>query len=195
MIDLEFNPQVLLRAYCAGIFPMGDDTGAIRWYSPNPRCIFDFDFFHVPSRLARTCRSGKFEMRVNTAWKEVLHRCADRDTTWITDKIFSVYTELHEMGFAHSVEAYNQEGRLAGGLYGVAIGGAFFGESMFHLDTDASKVALVYLVERMKARGFTLLDSQFMTDHLATLGAINVSRDEYMRRLSIALAQQCRFVD
>lgn len=192
MHDLQLNPQMLLRAYCMGIFPMGDDSGAIRWYSPNPRCIFDFDHFHVPSRLARTYRSGKFELRVNTAWKEVLRHCADRDTTWINDKIVRVYTELHEMGFAHSVEAW-REGRLAGGLYGVAIRGAFFGESMFHLETDASKIALVYLVERMKQRGMTLLDSQFMTSHLSTLGAVDIARDDYMRRLQAALQLECSF--
>lgn len=173
---------------------MGDEhTGEIRWYSPNPRCIFDFDHFHVPSRLARTYRSGKFDMRVNTAWEAVMRHCADRESTWITDKIFDAYTQLHRMGLAHSVEAYNQDGKLAGGLYGVSIKGAFFGESMFHLETDASKVALVYLVERMKARGYTLLDSQFMTTHLATFGAVNISRDDYLRRLGYALARDCTF--
>jgi leucyl/phenylalanyl-tRNA---protein transferase len=193
VIDLELNPQILLRAYCMGIFPMGDETGAIRWYSPNPRCIFDFDYFHIPSRLARTYRSGKFEMRVNTAWDEVLWHCADRDSTWINQKIVDVYTELYRMGFAHSVEAYNDQGKLAGGLYGVSIGGAFFGESMFHIDTDASKVSLVYLVERMKSRGMTLLDSQFMTTHLSTFGAVNISRNDYMQRLNKALLLDCKF--
>jgi leucyl/phenylalanyl-tRNA--protein transferase len=192
VFDLQLNPQMLLRAYCMGIFPMGDDTGAIRWYSPNPRCIFDFDYFHVPSRLARTYKSGKFEMRVNTAWEAVMKHCADRDETWINDKIFKVYTELHELGYAHSVEAY-YEGRLAGGLYGVSIRGAFFGESMFHLETDASKVSLVYLVERMKSRGMTLLDSQFMTSHLSTFGAVNIARDDYMNRLARALALDVSF--
>jgi leucyl/phenylalanyl-tRNA--protein transferase len=192
VFDLQLNPQMLLRAYCMGIFPMGDDTGAIRWYSPNPRCIFDFDYFHVPSRLARTYKSGKFEMRVNTAWEAVVKHCADRQETWINDKIFKVYTELHELGYAHSVEAYC-EGRLAGGLYGVSIRGAFFGESMFHLETDASKVSLVYLVERMKSRGMTLLDSQFMTTHLSTFGAVNISRDDYMERLNRALVLDASF--
>lgn len=189
----ELTPQLLLRAYSTGIFPMGDDSSdEIRWYSPDPRCIFDFDEFHVPRRLARTYRQGKFELRVNCDWPGVLRHCADRDSTWITEAIYRAYTSLHELGFAHTVEAY-QGDVLVGGLYGVSIGGAFFGESMFHTATDASKVCLVYLVERMKQRGFVLLDSQFMTDHLATLGAITIRRDEYLRRLELALNLPCTF--
>lgn len=189
-----FTKELVLSAYSQGIFPMGHDDGLIRWYSPDPRCIFDFETFHVPRRLMRTYRSGKFEMKVNSAWDEVLHQCANRDSTWITDDIFRVYTELHEDGFAHSVEAYF-EGKLAGGLYGVSIGGAFMGESMFHNVTDASKVCLVYLVERMKERGFTLLDSQYMTEHLSTFGAVLISRREYLIRLEQALRLKCRFED
>lgn len=189
-----FSKELVLSAYSQGIFPMGHDDGLIRWYSPDPRCIFDFDSFHIPKRLMRTYRSGKFEMRVNSAWDEVLHLCASRDSTWITDDIFRVYTELHEDGFAHSVEAY-YEGKLAGGLYGVSIGGAFMGESMFHTVTDASKVSLVYLVERMKARGFILLDSQYMTEHLSTFGAVLISRREYLTRLERALRLNCKFGD
>ncbi len=193
MPEVELTPELLIRAYSMGIFPMGDDHGGpIRWYSPDPRCIFDFDLFHVPSRLARTYRQGRFDLRVNTAWKEVLRNCADRDSTWINDEIFEVYTRLHCLGLAHSVEAY-RDGKLAGGLYGVSIGGAFFGESMFHLETDASKVCLVYLVERMKERGFSLLDSQFMTEHLSTFGAVDISKDQYIKRLNRALTQQCIF--
>lgn len=187
-----FTKDLVLSAYSQGIFPMGHDDGTIRWYSPDPRCIFDFDKFHVPRRLMRTYKSGKFEMRVNSAWKEVLKACADRDSTWITDDIFRVYTQMHEAGFAHSVEAY-YEGKLAGGLYGVSIGGAFMGESMFHNVTDASKISLIYLVERLKSRGFVLLDSQYMTDHLSTLGAVLISRQEYLRRLDRALYLDCRF--
>lgn len=189
-----FTKELVLSAYSQGIFPMGHDDGLIRWYSPDPRCIFDFETFHVPRRLMRTYRSGKFEMKVNSAWDEVLHQCANRDSTWIIDDIFRVYTELHEDGFAHSVEAYF-EGKLAGGLYGVSIGGAFMGESMFHNVTDASKVCLVYLVERMKERGFTLLDSQYMTEHLSTFGAVLISRREYLIRLEQALRIKCRFDD
>ena len=187
-----FTKDLVLSAYSQGIFPMGHDDGTIRWYSPDPRCIFDFDKFHVPRRLMRTYKSGKFEMKVNSAWREVLKACADRDSTWITDDIFRVYTEMHDAGFAHSVEAY-YEGKLAGGLYGVSIGGAFMGESMFHNVTDASKISLIYLVERLKSRGFVLLDSQYMTDHLSTLGAVLIPRQEYLRRLDRALYLDCRF--
>ena len=188
----RLTPDVVLKAYCSGVFPMGDDWGNIRWYSPDPRCIFDLDQFHVPKRLERTYRKGVFACKVNSAWHEVLKHCADRDTTWINDEIFNCYTQLHEAGFAHSVETY-KDGKLAGGLYGVSIGGAFMGESMFHLETDASKVALVYLVERMRERGFVLLDSQYMTTHLATFGAITITREEYLQRLQKALNLNCRF--
>jgi leucyl/phenylalanyl-tRNA--protein transferase len=188
----RLSPELILKAYAQGIFPMGGDDGEIRWYSPNPRCVFDLDNFHIPKRLERTYRHGGFQCRINTAWPEVLQNCADRDTTWITEPIFDVYTQLHRRGFAHSVEVY-REGKLAGGLYGVSIRGAFMGESMFHHQTDASKVALVYLVERLKARGYILLDCQFMTPHLAKFGALNISREEYLSRLQQALQLNCSF--
>ncbi len=191
-MNQPFTPQLVLAAYTQAIFPMGNEDGSIYWYSPDPRCIIDLDKFHASKRLMRTYRQGKFELRVNSAWKEVLDACAERSSTWITDDIKRVYTQLHEMGYAHSVEAY-YEGALAGGLYGVAIGGAFMGESMFHRVTDASKICLVYLVERMKARGFTLLDSQYMTDHLGTFNALNIRRSEYLERLHDALNRNCRF--
>jgi len=191
-VNQPFTPQLVLAAYTQAIFPMGNEDGSIYWYSPDPRCIIDLDKFHASKRLMRTYRQGKFELRVNSAWKEVLDACAERSSTWITDDIKRVYTQLHEMGYAHSVEAY-YEGALAGGLYGVAIGGAFMGESMFHRVTDASKICLVYLVERMKARGFTLLDSQYMTDHLGTFNALNIRRSEYLERLHDALNRNCRF--
>lgn len=189
-----FTAQLVLAAYTQAIFPMGNDDGSIYWYSPDPRCIIDLEDFHASRRLMRTYRNGKFDMRVNTAWDDVIRMCAQRDSTWITDEIIRVYTELHEMGFAHSVEAF-YKGQLAGGLYGVAVGGAFMGESMFHVETDASKVSLVYLVERMKERNFTLLDSQYMTEHLGTFSARNIPRSEYMRRLKDALNRDCRFDD
>ncbi|MBX3149138.1 leucyl/phenylalanyl-tRNA--protein transferase [Candidatus Obscuribacterales bacterium] len=189
-----FTAQLVLAAYTQAIFPMGNDDGSIYWYSPDPRCIIDLDDFHASRRLMRTYRNGKFDMRVNTAWDDVIRMCAQRDSTWITDEIIRVYTELHEMGFAHSVEAF-YKGQLAGGLYGVAVGGAFMGESMFHVETDASKVSLVYLVERMKERNFTLLDSQYMTEHLGTFSARNIPKSEYMRRLKDALNRDCRFDD
>lgn len=189
-----FTAQLVLAAYTQAIFPMGNDDGSIYWYSPDPRCIIDLDDFHASKRLMRTYRSGKFEMRVNSAWDDVIRMCAKRDSTWITDEIIRVYTELHEMGFAHSVEAFYND-KLAGGLYGVAVGGAFMGESMFHVETDASKISLVYLVERMKERNFILLDSQYMTDHLGTFSARNIPRSEYMRRLKEALNRDCHFDD
>lgn len=173
---------------------MGDDDGGpIRWYSPDPRCIFDLWDFHVPKRLARTYRQGIFDIKVNTAWEAVMRKCAERESTWITEDIFRVYTELHKLGLAHSVEAY-KDGVLAGGLYGVSLRGAFMGESMFHDVTDASKVCLVYLVERMRERGFILLDSQFMTSHLSTFNAKLISKAEYLAMLEKALTIDAAFI-
>jgi leucyl/phenylalanyl-tRNA---protein transferase len=195
VISKQLTPELLVRAYSMGIFPMGDsrNPGApLRWYAPDPRCIFDLEAFHVPKRLHRTYRSGKFQVKVNSAWREVMMACADREDTWITDEIYDAYTELHRMGLAHSVETY-LNGSLAGGLYGVCIGGAFMGESMFHTETDASKIALLFLVERMKERGFALLDCQFITSHLNTFGAVEISHDEYLKRLNMAIALPCRF--
>jgi leucyl/phenylalanyl-tRNA--protein transferase len=191
-MNVELTPELLLRAYASGIFPMGDDFGGIRWYSPDPRCIFDLETFHIPKRLMRTYKHDTFELKVNADWPAVVKACANRPDTWISAKIFAAYTRLHELGFAHTVEAY-KGGTLAGGLYGVALGGAFFGESMFYKETDASKVCLVYLVERMKDRGFTLLDSQFITRHLSTFGAVSISRLEYLERLQHALTLDCKF--
>jgi leucyl/phenylalanyl-tRNA--protein transferase len=191
-MNYPFTPQLVLSAYTQAIFPMGHDDNIIRWYSPDPRCIFDLDDFHVPKRLARTIRSGKFDVRVDTAWDAVIRLCADRGDTWITDDIIRVYTQLYDMGNAHSVEAFNGD-KLVGGLYGVSIGGAFMGESMFHLETDASKVCLVHLVERMRQRGFILLDSQYMTDHLNTFNAKNIRKSEYVERLEQALRLDCKF--
>lgn len=191
----KVSPELLIRAYSMGIFPMGDSKNPhaeLRWYSPDPRCILDLENFHVPKRLYRTYRQGKFELKVNKSWNTVLKLCAKRTDTWITEEIFQVYTQLHKMSLAHSVEAYYQ-GALAGGLYGVSLGGAFMGESMFHTVTDASKVALVYLVERMKERGFVLLDCQFMTEHLKQFGARDIPQTEYVRRLQEAIALDRQF--
>jgi leucyl/phenylalanyl-tRNA---protein transferase len=184
---------VLLRAYEAGWFPMSVE-GEVRWYSPDPRGVLPLDRFHVPDRLARVVRQGRFDIRVNTAFIEVIEACAARqqDETWIDEAIRASYVELHRLGAAHSVEAW-QEGRLAGGLYGVALGGAFFGESMFHRVTDASKVALRALVERLRLRGYMLLDIQWVTPHLATFGAVEIPRRVYLQRLSAALRRACRF--
>jgi leucyl/phenylalanyl-tRNA--protein transferase len=188
----ELTAELLLRAYVSGIFPMGDDDG-IRWYSPDPRFIIDLKNFHVPRRLARTYRQGHFEIRIDTAWTDVIKACSERDSTWITDAIIRIYTELHQLGFAHSVEAF-ADNELVGGLYGVSIGGAFMGESMFHRATDASKVCLVYLVERLNERGYLLLDSQFTTNHLEKFGGILIPRKRYLAMLEQALKLDCRFV-
>jgi leucyl/phenylalanyl-tRNA--protein transferase len=191
--QLEFTPEGVIQAYCWGIFPMGSERGDIRWYAPDPRCIIDLENFHVPSRLLRKIRQGVFEMKVNHNWDLVIAKCAARKDVWISREIINMYTTLHHLGFAHSVEAY-ADGELAGGLYGISIGGAFMGESMFHEVTDASKISLVYLVDRLVERGFTLLDTQYRTEHLSQFSAIEIPREEYLERLSAALRQHCRFV-
>ena len=187
-IDID----LLLSAYCQGIFPMGDDDGTIRWYSPDPRCIFDFDQFHVSKRLMRTYKQGIYQLAVNRDFRGVMLACAHRDLTWINQEILDLYCRLNDLGYAHSVEAYF-EGQLAGGLYGVAIGGAFMGESMFFRRTDASKVALIYLVQRMQERGYVLLDTQYNNNHLQQFNPLLISRDEYLSRLEKALRIDCRF--
>lgn len=187
---MRLHPQLLITAYCQGIFPMAHEDGQIYWYDPDPRTIFPLDAFHIPRRLARTVRSGRFEVRVDHAFRAVMESCAepagDRPTTWISSELIDAYTLLHRLGFAHSVETYS-EGRLVGGLYGVAVGGLFAGESMFSRETDASKVALVHLVERLRRGGFALLDTQFTTEHLARFGSLEISRAEYKQRLAHAL--------
>ncbi|MCK6484871.1 MAG: leucyl/phenylalanyl-tRNA--protein transferase [Gemmatimonadaceae bacterium] len=189
--DLE--PTRLLTAYANGIFPM-DVDGELCWFSPDPRAILPLDAFHVPRTLRQVVRQGRFEIRVDGDFAAVILACAERpiEQTWISEEIVAAYTRLHELGFAHSVEAW-RDGELAGGLYGVALGGAFFGESMFHRRRDASKAALVALVERMKARGFSLLDVQWPTPHLRRFGVIEVPRREYLRRLRAALLLKCDF--
>jgi len=192
----DLTPELLLRAYASGIFPMGDETGEIKWYSPNPRCIFDLDNFHIPKRLLRTYNQRNFEIGINSAWDQVIRQCSRRNTdsgVWITEPIIEAYTNLHKLGFAHSVETY-MDGVLVGGLYGVCLRGAFMGESMFHTATDASKIALVFLVQRMKERNYKLLDTQFSTSHLRTFGASLVSREEYLERLREAMKLDCSFV-
>jgi len=176
--------ELLLRAYQAGLFPMGMDDGKIGWFSPDPRGIIPLDRFHVPRRLARTLRHGRFSVAVNRQFGNVIRACARRDEgTWISAEIVQSYEALHRMGFAHSVEVCAGD-RLVGGLYGVALRGAFFGESMFSMATDASKVALHALVDRLQARGYRLLDVQWVTPHLLQFGAVELPRREYMRRLA-----------
>ncbi|MBI4532833.1 MAG: leucyl/phenylalanyl-tRNA--protein transferase [Candidatus Melainabacteria bacterium] len=191
-METSLTLDLILRAYAMGIFPMGGDDGTIRWYSPDPRCIIDLAQFHVPKRLARTYRQKVFEIQVDSAWDEVIRECACRQTTWINDEIVWAYTELYQAGLAHSVEAY-KDGVLAGGLYGVTLGGAFMGESMFHRITDASKICLIALVERLKKHGYILLDSQYITNHLRTFGACLIPREAYLSRLEQALRLNCHF--
>lgn len=192
------TPDMLIAAYSSGIFPMADEDGGVGWYEPSIRAVIPLDEgFHVPRRLARTVRSGHFELRVDTAFDAVVRACAitgpGRETTWISAEIVRAYGELHRLGLAHSVESW-REGRLVGGLYGVAIGGLFAGESMFHTERDASKAALVHLVERLRRGGFVLLDSQYIVGpHMLQFGTIEISRAEYHRRLRAALRVPASF--
>lgn len=178
---------------------MAGEDGVTRWYSPDPRGIIPLDSFHVSARLARLVRSGRFTIEIDSAFADVIHACAaaerDRDDpgSWISEEIAESYLELHRQGFAHSVEAW-KDGQLVGGLYGVALGGAFFGESMFHRATDASKVALVALVDRLRQHGYGLLDTQWVTEHLEQFGAIEVPRSRYLQLLEESLRRSCTFV-
>jgi leucyl/phenylalanyl-tRNA---protein transferase len=189
--------RLLVTAYASGWFPMATE-GEIRWYSPDPRGILPLDTVHIPRRLARVARKGRFRIEIDRAFGDVIRACAadDRDPldpgTWINDEIIESYTALHDQGIAHSVETWIDD-RLVGGLYGVALRGAFFGESMFHRETDASKVALVALVERLRVRGYVLLDTQWVTPHLEQFGAVEIPREEYLRRLEESLRLDCRF--
>ena len=195
---MEVTPDLLLRAYGCGIFPMAEsaDDPGIFFVEPKMRGVLPLDAFHVPRRLTRTVRSGRFELRTDTAFERVVELCAeavpDRPDTWINGRIRTLYTELFRMGHAHSVESWS-DGALVGGLYGVSLRGAFFGESMFSRATDASKVALVHLVERLRAGGYILLDTQFLTGHLARFGAVEVPRDEYLELLQAALKVDARW--
>ena len=189
--------DALLSAYANGWFPMASAPGGIRWYSPDPRGIIPLDTFHVPRRLARSLRRQPFEIRIDSDFRGVITACSERpdqDGNWIDAEIVESYCALHEMGFAHSVETW-MGGALVGGLYGVAINGAFFGESMFHRVSDASKAALAALVDRLKARGYVLLDTQWVTGHLAQFGAVEIPRRRYLRLLEQALRVQATFVD
>jgi leucyl/phenylalanyl-tRNA--protein transferase len=188
------EPEVLLQGYRLGVFPMAMEDGEIGWFSPDPRAILPLREFHVPETLQRVVRKKVFEIRIDASFTEVMERCAQRPETWISDEIIEGYTRLHQLGYAHSVEAW-QAGQLAGGLYGVSIGGAFFGESMFHLIRDASKVALLALVEHMRERKFVLLDTQWLTPHLRKFGAIEIPRSQYLHLLNSAVNLPRRFVD
>ena len=192
-VVIEITPQVLLKAYACGIFPMAEsaEDNALYWIEPERRGILPLDRVHVPKRLARTIRGGGFEVKIDQNFEAVIEGCAaprsGRRSTWINGRIRSLYRELFALGHCHTIEVW-QDGALTGGLYGVHLGRAFFGESMFSRARDASKIALVYLVARLKYGGFTLLDTQFVTGHLARFGAIEVSREEFQRFLEAALA-------
>lgn len=188
------TPELLLHAYAAGIFPMAEsrDTPAIHWIDPRLRGVFPMDGFHISRSLRRSILNGGFAVTADTDFAGVVTACASRPETWINAGIFRLYAELHRMGHAHSVEV-RRDGRLVGGVYGVVLGAAFFGESMFSTETDASKVALAWLMHRLRAGGFTLFDTQFLTPHLASLGAVEIPRADYRRRLAQALHRTARF--
>lgn len=191
---LTLTPEGVLLAYSHGIFPMADErSGEVLWFRPDPRAVIPLDGFHVSRSLARMLRRRIFEIRVDTDFEGVMRGCAERsEGTWISERFVEVYSALHRAGAAHSVEAW-REGRLVGGAYGLALGGAFMAESMFHRATGASKVALTALVQRLRERGFVLLDVQYLTPHLESLGAVEITRREYERRLERALALDCGF--
>lgn len=191
-MDNQITPDLLLNAYANGLFPMADsrDDDELFWVDPIERGILPLDGFHVPRSLAKLVRQDPFTVTTDQAFRQTVQGCASsykgRENTWISDQIEELYCELHRMGFAHSVECW-KDNTLVGGLYGVSIAGAFFGESMFHLQSGASKVALVHLVARLTAGGFSLLDTQFGTDHLEQFGVIEIPRQDYQSRLHAAL--------
>lgn len=196
--------EVLLNGYSEGIFPMAEADGEIRWYEADPRTILDIQHFRIPHDLRRILNRQQFEIRLDYAFERVIRACAQRASTWISDEIVASYVNLHKLGYAHSVEAWlrpvasandrdSPAGRLAGGLYGVALGAAFFGESMFYRVSHASKVALAHLAEHLKAQGFELHDAQMMTPTLKLFGAQQIPREEYLQRLQKALTKRRKF--
>ena len=194
----ELTPETLLRAYAVGLFPMAErrDDQTLFWIDPEKRGILPIDRFHLPRRLARKLRRRPFEVRCDSAFEDVIRECAapadDRPETWINEEIVALYTDLNQMGRAHSVECWH-DGRLVGGLYGVTLGAAFFGESMFSRETDASKIALAHLVARLRKGGFSLLDVQFVTGHLSRFGAVEILRSGYRHLLAEALDRTATF--
>jgi leucyl/phenylalanyl-tRNA---protein transferase len=191
---MELTVELLEACYRAGAFPMADGYGRIEFYRSDPRSVLELEDLRVSKSLARVIRKGAYEVRVDDDFEGVVRACADREETWIDARIIRGFVRLHEAGKAHSVEAYDREGGLVGGLYGVALGGAFMGESMFSRASDASKVCLVNLVERLRERGFVLLDCQIQNDHLARMGAKEIPENEYLRRLYRALELPRDFV-
>jgi len=193
-VNAPITARLLLEAYTAGVFPMAESaqSGGIFWVDPKFRGILPLDRLHVSRSLRKAIRKGDYRIRINRSFIDVVQACSEREETWINSDILSLYQDLHRTGYAHSIEVWMDD-ELAGGLYGVALGGAFFGESMFSRRSNASKIALVYLVARLRAGGFTLLDTQFVTNHLDSLGAIEVSRADYHRGLERAIAQPADF--
>lgn len=189
---MELTPQLLERAYRGGIFPMPDLFGLIQWYRPDPRAVLPLDKFHASRSLQRKLKKNVFQVTYDKDFVGVMRGCAGRRPTWINRNFIEGYGRLHELGKAHSVEVW-LDGKLAGGTYGVHLGGAFFAESKFHVVTDASKVALAKLVEHLNERGFALLEVQYLTEHLKQFGAIEIPHQEYMARLAEALKLKCEF--
>lgn len=191
---LEITPTLLLRAYAAGVFPMADSAASeeIFWVDPRHRGVIPLDGLHISRSMRKLARRGGFEVLVDHDFRGTVRACADREETWINEEIEEHYVTLHRLGYAHSVEVWSG-GTMIGGLYGVSLGGAFFGESMFSIAPNASKLALIWLVARLNAGGYRLLDTQFLTDHLASLGAVEITRAAYHARLEVALAVQADF--
>ncbi|HEV7300968.1 MAG TPA: leucyl/phenylalanyl-tRNA--protein transferase [Tepidisphaeraceae bacterium] len=191
---LRLDPETLLTAYAQGVFPMSDRDGTVRWYTADPRGVLPLDELHVPKTLATLVRQQKFDVRINYDFEATMRGCMSNreEGSWISDDLIAAYKRLHELGFAHSVETW-LNGQLVGGLYGVSLGGAFFGESMFHRVSDASKVALVHLVNRLNERGYQLLDTQASTEHLRRFGCIDIPASQYLRLLKSAMKKQCVF--
>jgi leucyl/phenylalanyl-tRNA--protein transferase len=191
---MTLDPETLLQAYSQGAFPMTDRDGQTRWYTADPRGILPLEKFHIPHTLRQIVRQQRFEIRINYDFPGTMRACMNvrREGSWISEDLVRVYSQLHDLGFAHSVEAW-QNDELAGGLYGVSLGAAFFGESMFHYKRDASKVALVHLVERLRERKFELLDTQATTQHLRRFGCVDIPAPEYIARLNRALKRRCEF--
>jgi leucyl/phenylalanyl-tRNA--protein transferase len=197
--SVPLDPETLLSAYAQGAFPMADRDGTIKWYTADPRGVFPLDDrFHVPGSLKQIVRQGKFDVRINHDFEATMRACmtvpreASSGGTWISDQLIAAYVHLHKLGFAHSVEAWRNN-ELAGGLYGVSLGGAFFGESMFHLKPNASRVALVHLVQRLRERGYELLDTQASTSHLRQFGCMEIPAGEYLKLLRKAMRKRCEF--
>jgi len=187
------EPRLLINAYCNGIFPMGMENGRLTWFSPDPRGVIPIQDYHVPRSVRSEVQRNDFEIRVNTCFIEVLRACGQRKETWITEEIIRSYELLHQLGLAHSVEAW-RHGELVGGLYGVALGGAFFGESMFSREPGGSKAALVWLLHHLERKEFLLHDTQWTTPHLAMFGGVEIARDDYLRMLGKAVKLEARFL-